>query len=724
LAQGRSDRTSKKKIGLAALAIAALLFLARETKVFAQSKSPIANDARAAQVYAIPGTADDVAAIADAADPALAVASNLAVRTIAVSSPLSAPSITGAKFAAPPFYLTTADRPNRVMSLSSGTLRALAGNGQAGSLGDGGAASAAQFALKSDSLTERSGIVSAADGTIFIADSLNGTIRRIAGSRSTEPEILRSIAGRWAPPENVTLEEPLGLALDRGGNLFIADRAAGAVLELPAATSPSPAALKILAHIAGASSIAATQDGANVFVASTTSGAVFEIDVATRGIRTILQFAAEENPCERAKNSASAALCPAGLAVDAKGQLFVSDANSSQVFRVAAKSEAITVVAKNFSAPGDMTIDAEGNLYVADQGRSRVVMFRHAAAAAAQCDTSTSGNLTLCPNDFNFTQPDATPPLPPEPVGGTTPTQPFTLTNNSASAITNFQAALVGSNSGDFQIASTSCVATLAASGSCTYNVLFSPSQTGARSGSLAITDSAAGDSVSATLEGTGNTYSIALAPPPQAQSVTVIAGNPATFNMMVVPDNSFSGNVTIVCPPNLPALSFCTVTSPTLVMGTNNVVNVPTPGTAAPFTVVIRTTSTTGVNNPPKSMSGGFLPRNFPGGGSSHPAIGTRTRIPFFSGLAFLLAGTFFTIFFVIVRSPRANGAAVRRSMAVRVGGLAATVLALAGILAGCHHTIATSTGTPAGTYNFLIQGTAQGAANGFVVQMVVTLK
>ena len=61
---------------------------------------------------------------------------------------------------------------------------------------------------------------------------------------------------------------------------------------------------------------------------------------------------------------------------------------------------------------------------------------------------------------------------------------------------------------------------------------------------------------------------------------------------------------------------------------------------------------------------------------------------------------------------------------MAVRVSGLAATVLVLAGILAGCHHTIATSTGTPAGTYNFLIQGTAQGAASGFVVQMVVTTK
>ena len=160
----------------------------------------------------------------------------------------------------------------------------VAGNGTAGSLGDGGAAASAQLSLKLDSLYMRSGIAVAADGTIFIADTENATIRRVSpgasagGARSqnastmgagvariwsndmvaqaeayaTENGLITSVAGKWGPTQSVQLVEPMGLALDRAGNLYIADHGANAVIELHDATASTPGKLEMLAQVAKA----------------------------------------------------------------------------------------------------------------------------------------------------------------------------------------------------------------------------------------------------------------------------------------------------------------------------------------------------------------------------------------------------------------------------------------------------------------------------------------
>ena len=117
----------------------------------------------------------------------------------------------------------------------------------------------------------------APDGTFFVADTLNGTIRSIAGAASSEPGIVRSVVGRFGPRQNFELVEPLGLALDRAGNLYIADHGANAVLMLHAATSRTPGALEILAHVVHASSVALSPDGSRAYIAAPESGAVVTV---------------------------------------------------------------------------------------------------------------------------------------------------------------------------------------------------------------------------------------------------------------------------------------------------------------------------------------------------------------------------------------------------------------------------------------------------------------
>ena len=171
-----------------------------------------------------------------------------------------------------PIDLTTATSPNQIftlgtaagLSMPSANLRMapIAGTGAAGSLGDGGAASAAQFDLSTSSLFQRSGINIAPDGTIYIADTGNATIRAISGPSSTEPGVIRSVAGRWAARQNLALVEPMGLALDRAGNLYIADHAANSIDILYGANSAKSGDLETFASFNSPTSVAVTPDAA------------------------------------------------------------------------------------------------------------------------------------------------------------------------------------------------------------------------------------------------------------------------------------------------------------------------------------------------------------------------------------------------------------------------------------------------------------------------------
>src|SRR5690349_12683443 len=97
------------------------------------------------------------------------------------------------------------ESPDSAKGAGTTSLMPVAGNGDFGSLGDGGRATAAQLNLISGSSYASSGIAVGSDGTVFIADTQNSTIRRIAGPQSSEPGIIRSAAGKWAAPQNVSL---------------------------------------------------------------------------------------------------------------------------------------------------------------------------------------------------------------------------------------------------------------------------------------------------------------------------------------------------------------------------------------------------------------------------------------------------------------------------------------------------------------------------------------
>ncbi len=240
---------------------------------------------------------------------------------------------------------------------------------------------------------------------------------------------------------------------------------------------------------------------------------------------------------------------------------------------------------------------------------------------------------------------------------------------------------------------SNNCTATLAASSSCTLNIAFTPTATGARSGSLAVTDATSTDSATTSFTGTGADYEIQLAAN-QLMSVSVQTGAAATFNLQVVPDSVFSGTVTLVCPDNLPTNTTCTFSSPT--------VNV-SPGVAAAFQVTFQTT---GVVNPIQGI--------VTGGRGNEPRFFSR-----FPTLAMLAALFLAAMMMVLAAMVHTNGKAATRSFATV---LLVFVLA-AMILAGCH-SVPVNKGlgpTPPGQTNMQITGTSQNTSRALTITLSV---
>jgi len=90
--------------------------------------------------------------------------------------------------------------------------------------------------------------------------------------------------------------------------------------------------------------------------------------------------------------------------------------------------------------------------------------------------------------------------------------QPVTLSNSGSAPMAVSSVAVTGSNSGDFA-ETDNCSAPLAVGGSCTINVTFTPSASGARAATLSVADNATGSPQGVSLNGTGIFPTVTLTP-------------------------------------------------------------------------------------------------------------------------------------------------------------------------------------------------------------------
>ena len=621
-------------------------------------------------------------------------------------------------------FFSRADLPDQVIQLQDGqsttgeTRNSLtfwgsaAGTGRAGFSGDGGKAADATMNLSQDSLVKRSGIAVAADGTLLISDTKNSTIRAVAAVASGEAGIIRSVVGKWAAAQNLKLVEPMGIAVDRAGNLYIADHTAGTVSVLTKATGQ----LALLAHVASPASLAVTTDGSKVFVASPETGGVFAITTLTRSVGTVPGFApvanestaSAANPCAtlEATTTASATatatkapstvavrpVCPAGLAVDGGGNLFVADGNNGSILRVDAATSKTAEAAVGMIEPGDIAFDAEGDLFVSEQGRNRIIAMGAVGDPASNLTLTAPAPPAGCPQGASFTYCN-------EPSAGTSASFAFTLTNASGSTISNIviSPAFVppGTNPPpaptNFTTTSTSCTGTLTAGASCAISVAFTPLASGPIIGQLQVTDGTPSDTETINLAGTGDDFGLAIVAGLSSE-VTVSQGNTATWSAQLNADNVFGTQgetVQLACPSNLPEFTTCEF-KPCPV--------IPTVGGATAFSILIHTSTAT-METPP-------IPNP-----CNSPEASARVRAGAPAGVLLINAGQpsggapqFPAVFWVFaaIALLSVGSFAIRRSADSRAPhafALLTLVLVAGGIVAACHKSTANSTATPTAT-------------------------
>jgi hypothetical protein len=233
-------------------------------------------------------------------------------------------------------------------------------------------------------------------GNLYVADSGNYTIRKItpAGMVST----LAGVAGSRGEVDGTgsaaRLYDPQNLAVDRAGNIYVADGNGDAIRKVtPAGVVTTIAGSPLNAGAAdGAGDLASFNDPTGISVDG--FGNVYVADFGNDTIRKITPgdvvstIAGYPGVAGSADGTGSAASFngPAGVGVDSSGNVYVADSTNDNIRRVnpagfvttiagqAGDADSIDGLATNarFDTPGDVSIDNSGVVYVADSGNSTI----------------------------------------------------------------------------------------------------------------------------------------------------------------------------------------------------------------------------------------------------------------------------------------------------------------------------------------------------------------
>jgi len=284
-----------------------------------------------------------------------------------------------------------------VASAPESILTTVVGNGLRGSSGDGGPAVLAPI-----SRAIRIDIDGA--GNLYLTDSDNSTIRKVTpqGVISTiagKPE-LPGFSGDGGPATNALLNFPIGVAVDGAGNIYICDNDNNRIRKITAATG-------VITTIAGngmagfggdggpataaqfsePQNVAVDKNG-NVYIADSGNARIRKVNASDGVISTVagkgtVGFSGDGGPATEAQlNGAN------NISVDKDGNLIICDADNFRIRKVTAADGKISTIvgsgslgfdgdgglatAARVNVPTGAIVDQAGNLYFSDRGNHRV----------------------------------------------------------------------------------------------------------------------------------------------------------------------------------------------------------------------------------------------------------------------------------------------------------------------------------------------------------------
>jgi len=235
----------------------------------------------------------------------------------------------------------------------------------------------------SASFARPEGLAVDAKGSIYVADSDNNRIRKITSSG-----VVKTLAGSGVMGDkngigrSATFSNPGGVAADAHGNVYVADfgnieirkiTAYGKVTTLAGAGKNIP--------FGNVDSLAVGPRG-NVYFSDTINNKIWKISHS--GVVTTFAGSGAMGDRNGPANVASFK-CVSGLTVDHEGNVYVADLTGNQIRKISPSGIVSTLAGSgnagdangngksaSFHGPSDVAVDAKGNIYVSDAGNNKI----------------------------------------------------------------------------------------------------------------------------------------------------------------------------------------------------------------------------------------------------------------------------------------------------------------------------------------------------------------
>ncbi len=213
-----------------------------------------------------------------------------------------------------------------------------------------------QTLVLAENLPEPDDLVLAPDGSIYLSDVTEGTIKQYTPDGQLHP-ILSGLSA------------PEGMAFLPDGSLVIAEQGKNRLIRYDFHSGTLAPFLDLVNHTNNLGVDGILWDGANLVVPDSPNGTVLEVSADGKTVRQL----------------ASGLVRPTGAWVEPTGDLLIADEYGNAVFRLQ-RDGALEKVA-DFPTPDDVIADASGNIFVAALGDNAIHVF------TANQDVILVGNL-------------------------------------------------------------------------------------------------------------------------------------------------------------------------------------------------------------------------------------------------------------------------------------------------------------------------------------------
>ncbi|MBS1530530.1 MAG: hypothetical protein JSU01_09495 [Bacteroidetes bacterium] len=236
------------------------------------------------------------------------------------------------------------------------------------------------------------GVAADSSGNVYVADAGNNMVRRISSSGIVSTFAGTGIPGSADGTDTATFNSPMGVATDQAGNVYVADYENHLIRKITPAGAVSTLAGK--AGISGFTDGVDTAARFNLpeALAVDAAGNVYVADAGNDAIRkitpggTVTTLAGNGSPGSVNGTGRSASFnTPFGIAVDGSGNIYVADSGNNLIREITSAGAVSTFAGSGlrgagngtgtssaFNVPAGIAIDASGNIYVSDEGNNQI----------------------------------------------------------------------------------------------------------------------------------------------------------------------------------------------------------------------------------------------------------------------------------------------------------------------------------------------------------------